>query len=70
MAAYLKLRDNAVRSAVEAGIPKRQIGIEGLSTSSSNAAEESLARTAGPAFVVKELAEAARISQSRDEASA
>jgi len=57
--AYLLARDNNVRIAVKAGIPKRQIALEGLGTSSLSTLEESLARTAGPARAQKELGEAA-----------
>ena len=46
LAGYLKLRDQEVRAAFEAGIPKRQIGIEGLGSSSSTTVEEALQRTA------------------------
>ena len=68
LATYLDALDSAVRAAFEGGVPSMQIGQQGLGTKSPSAAKESLARTAGLVRVQKEIAEAVRVSQSRDEA--
>jgi hypothetical protein len=45
VAGFLAARDLEVRLAFEAGVPKSQIGKDGLSTTSPVTLEESLART-------------------------
>lgn len=47
--------DVEVRKAFALGIPKRQIGIQGLGTTNPNTVYESLRRTAGEAFTPAEL---------------
>jgi hypothetical protein len=44
LAKYSALRDQAIYHAVEVGVPKSRVGIEGLGTSSPNAVYEALAR--------------------------
>jgi len=44
---YLVLRDMAVRAAFSGGVPKAQIGVGGLKSSSPSAVADSLGRTSG-----------------------